>query len=182
MRSMATWSGAVLLALWLASAASAADTIAAGRVKGVDADKREFVLTDAASKDFTFKLSDRTMMNRGGAESQSGLTAGDSVFVCYEKGLLTWTARYILIREGDSKNWELAHGKMKSYEAAKQYFTYTDDDGRDMTFPASFARVWVNNHEVSLDDLKIGEPVLLIVAREGGKTNLLNVMCERAGN
>jgi len=182
MRSLATWGGAILAVLVLASAASAAGHIAAGQVKGIDAEKREFVLTDAAGKDFTFKLSDRTMMNRGGSESQSDLKPGDSIFVCYQKGLLTWTARYILIRDGASKNWELAHGKLKGYDAERQNFTYTSDDGKDMTHSAAFARVWVNNHEVAFDDLQIGESVLLVVAREGGKTNLLRVMSERAEN
>jgi len=179
MKRISIWGTAILAVFVLASAVSAAESIAAGRVKGVDADKKEFVLTDAANKDFTFKLSDRTIMNRGGTESQSDLSAGDSIYVCYDKGLLTWTAKYVLIREGDSKNWELAHGKLKGYEGEKQRFTYTDDDGKDTTYSAAFVRVWVNNREVEFNDLKIGDSVLLIVAREGDKTSPISLMCER---
>jgi len=182
MKRVSIWGAAILAVFVLASAATAAESIAAGRVNGVDADKKEFVLTDAAGKDFTFKLSDRTMINRSGTESQSDLAKGDSVNVCYDKGLLTWTARYILIREGESKNWELAHGKLKGYEGEKQQFTFTNDDGKDMTYSAAFARVWVNHHEAEFRDLQIGDSVLMVVAREGGKTNLLQVMCERREN
>jgi len=182
MRSMASWSGTLLTVLLLAGAVSAADDLGAGRIKGVDAAKKEFVLTDVNAKDFTFKLSDQTIMNRGGQESQSDLAAGDSVFVCYDKGLLTWTAKYILIREGHSKNWELSHGKLKGYEDERLNFTYTDDTGKDMTLSAGFVRVWVNHHEVAFSDLKIGDSLLLIIDREGGKTNLVSVMCERREN
>jgi len=181
MRNVITMSGVVLAVLVLASAASAADSIAAGRVKGVNADKKEFVLTDADGKDFTFKLADKTVMNRGGKESQSDLSAGDSVFVCHDKGVLTWTARYILIREGDSKNWELAHGKVKGYEGEKKYLTITDDAGADLTYPAAKAKAWINNKEHKFDDLKIGEPVLMILDKEKETklTHLKWVMVER---
>jgi len=179
MRSLATWGGAILAVLVLASAATAADAIAAGRVKNVDAGKKEFVLTDAAGKDFTFKVNDQTIMNRGGKESQSDLSKDDSIFVQYDKGVVTWAAKYILIREGDSKNWELAQGKLKSYEPDKKYFTYTNEEGKDATFPAGEAKAWRDSKEAKFEELKLGEPVLLIVAKEGGKTNLKWVMCAR---
>jgi len=176
---MATWGGAVVTVLFLANAAISAETIAAGKIKGVDAGKKEFVLTDANGKDFTFKINDQTLMNRGGKESKSDLAVNDSVFVYYDRGVLTWTARYILIREGDSKNWELAHGKLKGYEGDKKYLSVTLDDGTEPTYPAADAKAWVNNKEAKFDDLKIGEPVLLVVDKEGGKTHLKWAMVER---
>jgi len=179
MNRKSIWGFAILAALLLCGAASAADTIAAGHVKRVNAEKREFVMVDGNNKEITFKLSDNTVMNRGGRESQSDLSGGDSVYVYHDAGLLTWTAKYVLIREGDSKNWELAHGKLKGYDGEKLNFTYTSDGGRDMTHSAAFARAWVNNREVQFDDLQIGDSVLLMFARSGGKTDLLWVMCER---
>jgi len=178
MKSLAQWGGSILTVVVLASAVSAAE-VASGRIKGVDADKKEFVLTDGAGKDFTFKLSDQTVMNRGGKESQSDLSAGESVYVYYDKGVLTWTAKYILIREGDSKTWELHNGKLKGYEGEKKYFTYTTPDGKDLTYPAADAKAWLNNKECKFDDLKIGEPVLLVLTRDGGQAKLKWVMCER---
>ena len=59
---------------------------AAGKIKGVNANKKEFVLTDSAGKDGTIKLGDNVVINRGGKESQSDLNAGDAVNVCYDKG------------------------------------------------------------------------------------------------
>lgn len=180
MRSMTIKFGTVVAALLLlAGTAAAADEIGAGRVKGVNADKREFSITDATGKDFTFKLSDQTVMNRGGKESQSDLSAGDTVYVQYEKGLLTWTAKYILIPEGLSKNWELTQGKLKGYEEGKDNITYTADDGKDSTYSIFGARVWVNHRECTFDDLKIGDAVLVIVDSTGGKPNLKWVMVER---
>lgn len=179
MTRFAMFGGACLAILLLASAATAADSIATGKIKGVDADKKEFVLTDADGKDWTFKLGDKVVMNRGGKESQSELAAGDLVWVHYDKGVLVWTAKYILVQEGDSKNWELAHGAVKGYEGEKKLFTYTNDEGRDTILAAGNGKVWVNNKEAKFADLKIGERCLLIVSKDGGKSTLKTVMCER---
>lgn len=179
MKTVLSLSGVFVAILLFASAASAADSLATGKVKHINAEKKEFVLTDPAGKDWTFKLGDKVVMNRGGKESLSELAAGDAVCVCYDKGVVTWTAKYILVQEGDSKNWELAHGTVKGYEAEKKLFNYTDDDGKDRFVAAGAGKVWVNNKEMKFDDLKIGEHCLLIVSKEGGKTTLKSVMCER---
>jgi len=181
MRSKIVFGGAVLTVLFLASAATAAETIAKGKVKSVDATKKEFVFTDTAvGKDFTIKLSDKTVLNRGGKESKSELVPGDFVYLDYEKGVLTWMAKYILVREGDSKDWELTRGKVKGYEGEKQYLTVTDDAGADLTYRASDAKAWINNKEHKFEDLKIGEPVLMVLAREKtGVAHLKWVMIER---
>jgi len=178
MRSLAIGSGAVLALLFVANMALA-DSVASGKVKGVSAEKKEFIMTDSAGKDWTFKLHDKAVINRGGKESQSDLAAGDPISVHYDKGVLTWTANYILVREGDSKSWDLAHGKVKSYEGDKKLLTVTDEDGKDTIYAASDAKAWLNNKECKFDDMKIGEHVLAIVNKEGGKTTLKAVMCSR---
>jgi hypothetical protein len=179
MRSLLRCSAAVVAVLLFASVASAAPAIASGKVKGVNADKKEFVMTDGAGKDWTFKLADNVVMNRGGKESTSALAPGDNVFVHYDKGIITWSADYILIREGDSRNWELAHGNLKGYEADKQLLTVTDENGKDTTLMAREAKAFTNNKECKFDDLKIGEHVLMIVAKDGGKTTLKTAMVTR---
>ena len=52
--------------LLLAGPAVAADAIAAGKVKAVNADNKEIVLTDGAGRDWTIKLGDTVIINRGG--------------------------------------------------------------------------------------------------------------------
>src|SRR5213080_1385513 len=112
--------GATLAVALLAGTASASDTVAGGKVKSINAENKTFVLTDAANKDFTFKLGDNLVVNRAGKESKSDLKAGDPINVCYDKGILTWTAHYILVQEGTAKNNELIHGNVKGYDADKK--------------------------------------------------------------
>ena len=179
MRSLVKCSAAIVAVLLLASTASAAPAIASGKVKGVNADKKEFVMTDGQVKDWTFKFAENAVMNRGGKESQSALAKDDNVFVHYDKGVITWTADYILVREGDSKNWELAHGNLKGYEGEKQLLTVTDENGKDVTIAARDAKAFKNDKECKFDDLKIGEHVLMIVSKDGGKTTLKTAMVTR---
>jgi hypothetical protein len=140
MKSLLKWVGAVAAVVLLAGTAVAADAIAAGKVKGVNADKKEVVLTDADGKDVTFKLGEDVVINRGGKEGKSDLSAGDAVNVLYDKGVLTWTARYVLVQEGDSKDCELMYGTFKGYDADKKQFSFTAG-GKDSTFPMGDAKV-----------------------------------------
>src|SRR4051812_34583819 len=110
MKSLVKWVCAVVAVVLLAGPLAAADVVSAGKVKSINADKKEFVLTDAAGKDAAYKFGDTVVINNGGKETKSDLKVGDMVNVCYDKGLLTWTAHYILVQEGDSKNWELVRG------------------------------------------------------------------------
>ena len=137
MKSFSKWFSAMAAFVLLAGPVVADDAIAAGKVKAINAEKKEFVLTDSAGKDWTIKLGDTFVINRGGKESQSDLNAGDPVNVCYDKGLLTWTAHYILVQEGDTKNCELMHGSVKNYDADKKEVTFTDREAR--TGPSPWA-------------------------------------------
>jgi hypothetical protein len=58
MKCFSQWVGGVVAVAFLAAPAVAADAIATGKIKSVNADKKEFVLTDSAGKDSTFKLAD----------------------------------------------------------------------------------------------------------------------------
>src|ERR1700683_5608313 len=120
MKSFSKWVIALAATVLLAGTSTAADTVATGKVKSINADKKDMVLTDAAGKDWTIKLGDKVLINRDGKESPSDLKAGDPVSVCYDKGLLTWTAHYILVQEGANKNLNLVYGSVKSYDADKK--------------------------------------------------------------
>src|SRR3984957_7328104 len=134
MKNLLMWFSAVAAVVMLAGPAVAEDAVSAGKVKGVNAEKKDFVLTDSAGKDWTIKLGDAVVINRGGKEGQSDLNGGDAVNVCYDKGPLTWTAQYILVQEGDTKKCELVHGTFKSYDVDKKQVTFTDHKEKDCTF------------------------------------------------
>ena len=178
MMSLSKWFSAMATFVLLAGPAVADDAIATGKVKAIIAEKKEFVLTDSAGKDWTIKLGDTVVINRGGKESQSDLNAGDPVNVCYDKGLLTWTAHYILVQEGDAKNRELVHGSVKNYDVDKKEVTFTDR-AKDWTFRMGDAKVRLNREDSKISDIKIGDKVLAIVEKMGEGTTLKCLMIDR---
>ncbi len=178
MKSLMKWVSAAAAIVLLAGTTLAAEAIAAGKVKGVNADKKEVVLTDTDGKDHTFKLDENVVINRGGKESKSDLNAGDAVNILYDKGRLTWTARYVLVQEGDSKDCQLMHGTFKGYDADKKEFSFTAD-GKDLTFAMGDAKVRLNKENGKIEDIKIGDRTVIIVEKSGDKTTLRAVMVER---
>jgi Cu/Ag efflux protein CusF len=180
MMFLSKWISATLAIALLANAAAAADTVASGKVKSINADNKTFVLTDAADKDLTFKLGDNLVVNRAGKESKSDLKSGDAINVCYDKGLLTWTAHYILVQEGTSKNSELIRGNIKSYNADKKELTFTNEVKKDATYSMGKATVRFNMEDAKIEGVKIGDHALLIVDRVEGQRTLQSVMVDRA--
>lgn len=179
MKCLSKWMGSVAALVLLAGTSAAAETVSVGTVKSINADKKEFVLTDAAAKDWTFKLADNVMINRNGKETGSDLKANDPISVAYTKGLATWTARYILVKEGEHKDCDLVAGTVKSFDAEQKKLTFTDDKGTNWTFDNVDAKVRLNNKEIKIAELRIGDPVLSIVQRKGDKTILKSLMAER---
>src|SRR5580693_4637767 len=178
MKNLLMWFSALAAVVMLAGPAVAEDAVSAGKVKGVNAEKKDFVLTDSAGKDWTIKLGDDVVINRGGKESQSDLNAGDAVNVCYDKGILTWTAHYILVQEGNTKNCELLHGTLKNYDVDKKEVTFTDHREKDWTLPMGSAKVRLNKHDSKIEDIKIGGRALGIVEKDGDATTLKCLMFE----
>lgn len=179
MKAFSQWLCAMAAFVLFAAPAVASDAIAGGKIKGVNAEKKEFVLTDSAGKDWTIKLGDTVVINRGGKESQSDLNAGDPVSVCYDKGTFTWTAHYILVQEGDAKNRELVHGSVKNYDADKKEVTFTDHKNKNWTFPMGGVKVLLNRKDSKIEDIKIGDSALAIVEKMGEGTTLKCLMIER---
>ncbi len=174
------WLSATLAIVLMAGTAAAADTIASGKVKSINADNKTFVVTDAANKDSTFALGDKMLVNRAGMESKSDLKAGDAINVCYDKGLITWTAHYILVQDGTTKNYELVRGNVKSYDAGKKELTFTNEVKKDSTYAMGKAPVRFNMEASNIDNVKIGDHALLIVDNAAGKSTLQSVMVDRA--
>jgi len=173
------WLSATLAIALCASTASAADTVASGKVKSINPDNKTFVLTDSANKDFTFKFGDNLTVNRAGKESKSDLKTGDAINVAYDKGILTWTANYILVQEGTAKNSELVRGNVKSYDTTKKELTFTNEDKKDSIYPIGTAHVRLNMTDTPIANVRIGDHALLIVDRVEGKTTLQSLMVDR---
>ena len=94
---------ATLAIALMASTAAAADTIASGKIKSINADNKSFVLTDSADKDFTFKFDDKLVVNHDGKETKSDLKAGTHVFIPrWEKQAAgAWQATVVVVgRDG----------------------------------------------------------------------------------
>jgi hypothetical protein len=181
MKSFSKWGSALAVLFLLAGTAMGSEALATGKIKGINAAKSEFVLTDSAGKDVTLKFGDMVVVNRGGTESKSDLKASDAVNVSYDKGLVTSTAKYILVQEGGSKSWDLAQGSFKSYDPAKKEMICTDAQGKDCTYAMGYAKVRMNGKEAKVEDIKIGEHVLCIVLQTAGdKKTLQALMFERA--
>ncbi len=174
------WLSTALAIALMASTAAAADTVASGKIKSIDADNKTFVLTDSANKDYTFKLGDKLVVNRAGKESKSDLKAGDAVNVCYDPGVFTWTAHYILVQEGASKDCELIRGNVKGYDADKQDLTFTNEAKKDSTYSMGKAMVRVNMQDAKIGSIKIGDHALIIVDTIKGTPTLRSVMVDRA--
>jgi hypothetical protein len=179
MMCLTKWLSATLAIVLMTGAAAAADTIASGTVKSINADNKTFVVTDAANKDSTFTLGDNLLVNRAGKESKSDLKSGDAINICYDKGLLTWTAHYILVQDGTTKTSELVRGNVKGYDAAKKELTFTNEVQKSSIYAMGKAPVRINMETSNIDNVKIGDHALLIVDNVAGKSTLQSVMVDR---
>jgi hypothetical protein len=159
--------------------AAAADTVTGGKVKSINADNKTFVLTDAANKEHTFKFGDKVVVNREGKESKSNLRAGDSINVCYDKGVFTWTAHYILVQDGTSQKSVLIRGNVKGYDDGKKELTFTNEGNKDSTYSMGKAMVRLNMADAKIDTIRIGDHALLIVDMVEGTPTLRSVMVDR---
>ena len=176
---LSKWIAATLAIALLTGSAAAADTTTGGKIKSIDAAKKTFVLT-SDGKDNTFKFDDDLVINRDGKESKSDLKAGDAVYVCYDKGMLTWTAHYVLVQEGKFKNCELIQGTVKAYDADKKELNFTNLSKQTTAYSLGKAPVRLNMEDSKIEDVKIGDAVLIIVDTVDGKQILRSVMVNRA--
>jgi Cu/Ag efflux protein CusF len=179
MKKHLTWAAALVAIALFSSSAQAADAVTGGKVKSVDAKDKSFLMTDSAGKEWKFSFADDLVINRGGKETPSDLSPGDTVNVCFDKGLTSMTAHYILVQEGETKNQELIHAVLKSYDADKKEVVVTDDNKKDWTYAVGKAKVRINKNESSIQDIKIGEKFGAIVESVNGTPTLRQVMVKR---
>jgi Cu/Ag efflux protein CusF len=179
MMCISKWISATLAIALLAGTVVAADSVSGGKVKSINADKKTFVLTDSANKDWTIKFGNKLVVNRAGTEGKADLKSGDTINVCYDKGTFTWTAHYILVQEGKTKNWDLVTGNIKSYSTEKKELTLTHDSGKDSAYSLGTADVRLNMAESKIESVKIGDHALVIVEMVGTTPTLRSVMVHR---
>jgi len=167
--SLSKWFIAVAATVLLAGPSAAADVILAGKVKSINAEKKTFVVTDAGGKDHSLKFDEHVTVNRDGKDSKSDVKVGDPVDVCHDNGTFTWTAHYILVQEGASKNCVLMRVTFKSYDAGKKQLTFTNTaDNKDMTFGMGDAKVRLNGQDSKMENYKIGDAAVAIVNMTAG--------------
>jgi Cu/Ag efflux protein CusF len=169
-----------LLAVWTNSAL-AADAVARGKIKSIEANKKEFVLTDPNGKDWTFDLGDHFTISRGEKEGKfADLKADDDVSVAYDKGITKFTASYILVHEGANKNAELGRGSVKTFDADKKQLVLTDPNGKDWTFHvANDAKVRLNDKDSKVSDLKLGDKVTVVFDKKGDELTARDLCADR---
>jgi hypothetical protein len=173
------WISAVVAVALFTSVSSAGEAVSVGKVKSINADKKEFVLADSNNKDWTIALGGNVVINRDGKESKNDLEVGDVISVCYDKGTFTWTARYILVQAGLNKDCELVSGAIKGYDVDKKQLAFTDEQGKDWDFAMGDAKLQVNNEKSKVEDVKIGDHAVAIVAKNGDKMALKAIMVTR---
>ena len=180
MMSSAKWVGVMAAVGFLAGAALAGDQIAQGTVKTVHADKMEFIVTDQGGKDNTFTLGENFVINRDNKEIKNDLKTGDVVSVLYDKGLLKWTASYILVHGDQNKNLELGRGTIKSYEPDTQVVMVTDLNSKDWTFhTGKDTKVHLNKEASKLENVKLGDMATLLYEKMGDKVMVKAIIIER---
>ena len=179
MMCLKNWLGATLAIALMASSATA-NTVLAGKIKSVDAENKTFVFTDKADKDHTAKFADDVVINRGGKEGKSELKVGDAVSVCHDAGLAKWTAHYILVHEGTTKDSTMWHGTFKSYNADKKELGFINSNKLDAMYAIGDATVRINMKSSTPADLAIGDEALIISNTNDDKvTTLKSVMVQR---
>ena len=179
MMSSMKWVGSLAAIVLLAGVTAADDQIYSGKIKSVDAVKKSFVLTNADGKDSTFKFGDNMIVNRDGKESASELKADEPVHVCYDKGVLTWTAHYILVQANDNKDCYLTRCTIRGYDADKKELAYTDGAGKDLAIPMGDSKVRLNGKSSKVEEVKAGDKALAIMEKVGEKHVLKELMIER---
>jgi Cu/Ag efflux protein CusF len=181
MRTFSTGAAALLAIAMLAGSAAAADALGKGKIKSINADKKQFVMTGDDKTDHTFTLADHTVINHDGKEGKvTDLKEGQEVSLLYDKGVVNWTVEYILVHEGENAKAGLARGGLKSWDSVKGQLTVTGLDNKDEIFETPVAsKVQLAGKPAKLADLKVGDKVTIIYEKDGDKLKVKEVVADR---
>jgi hypothetical protein len=181
MKNVSKWVAALAVVVLLAGTAAAADGYATGKIKAINAGKKTFVLTADGGKDHSFTLGDNLVINRADKEGKfSELKEGDHVSVLYKKGVVSNTAEYVLVHEGDNKNAGLAGGAIKSWDEKTGKLTVTGYDSKNYTFEVkNDSKIELAGKPAKIDDLKQGEQAIIVYTGSADKPVVKQLMVEK---
>jgi len=150
-----------LLALWtpIVTGDTATDEqTATGTVKSVSAKNNQFVL-NIKGRTLTLRLAEGAKLRVGDKEAEIGdLKEGDQVTVNYRM-----RAKDICSLEGTQSS-----GEIKSISTDRDRIVLKDGRGKEMTFQINKdAKVRLGDKEGKIDELKVGEAVVIEYAKEG---------------
>ena len=177
MKSFSKWFSALAALVLLAGPAVAGDAIAAGRVKGIHADKKEFADSIAPARS---------------GRSSSATPSSSTVAAKENQVAERRRPGQRVLRQGTpdpdgslhsgpgrSRGGPLGlQGTVKSYDADKKELTFTGQ-ASDWTFPMGDVKVRLNREDSKIGHIKIGDKALAIVEKIGEVTTLECLMIER---
>jgi Cu/Ag efflux protein CusF len=169
------------LLVGLTARAYGAEATARGKIKTIEAEKKQFVLTDLNGKDWTFTLADNAVVRSADKDTKfTDLKAGDEVSIVYDKGITQFTAQYILDHKGDNKGLEVGFGSLKLFDADKKQLVLTDPNGKDWTFQmADGAKIRLADKEAKPADLKLGDKMTVVFEKKGNELTIQDVHANR---
>jgi hypothetical protein len=169
------------LLVGLTARACGAEATARGKIKSIEAEKKQFVLTDLNGKDWTFTLGDNLVIRTADKEGKfADLKAGDEVSIVYDKGITQYVANYILNHQGDSKGLEVGYGSLKHFDADKKQLVLTDPNGKDWTFKVGDdAKIRLSDKEAKPADLKLGDKMTVVYSKQGNDMTVQDVLANR---
>jgi len=165
----------------LTARACGAEATARGKIKSIEAEKKQFVLTDLNNKDWTFTVADTATIRSADKDAKfNDLKQGDDVSIVYDKGITQFTANYILNHQGDTKGLEVGYGSLKHYDADKKQLVLTDPNGKDWTFQmADDAKVRLSDKDAKPADLKLGDRLTVVYEKKGNDLAVQDVHANR---
>jgi Cu/Ag efflux protein CusF len=165
----------------LTARACGAEATARGKIKSIEAEKKQFILTDLNGKDWTFTVGDNALVRSADKEAKfTDLKAGDDVSIVYDKGVTQFTANYILNHQGDTKGLEVGYGSLKHFDADKKQLVLTDPNGKDWTFlMEDGAKIKVSDKEAKPADLKLGDKLTVVYEKKGNDLAVQDILANR---
>jgi Cu/Ag efflux protein CusF len=160
--------------------ALASPALANGKIKSINADAKQVVVTDQDGKDYTYNLTDnaKIFLSNGKEGKLDDLKADQDVMVLFEKKDNKYWTSAILDRQGDYKDAVLAQGTIKSVSGDD--IAVTDSKSKDTTYSLTdTGKVSLNDKSSKLSELKDGDKVIPVYSKHGDKFMVMHVCSHR---